>query len=141
MSDVIQRATVRHAQECAAIVNDWIDETEWMRRGPSHDEILQMLTAGIPQREFWVIGEPVRGYLSLDPGPAKIMGLYVSEPGLGLGKALMDKVKEGRDLLTLNTHEANKPARKFYEREGFRRVRRVTRGADGIPEIVMNWRR
>jgi len=85
-----------------------------------------------------VIGDPVKGYLSMDPVESHIWGLYV-HPGQGFGKALMDQVKVGRKYLRLNSHAANLRAHAFYAREGFDQVGEPWLGSDGIDEITMEW--
>ena len=137
---IVRPAVVGDAEACADVVNDWIDATPWMQRGPSRAEILDAIRAGIPEREFYVVGEPVAGYLSLNPETAQIMGLYVARPGRGLGKALIDRVKAGRRYLQLRSHAPNAAAHRFYAREGFTVVERDLAGHDGVPEIRMEWR-
>ena len=88
-----------------------------------------------------MIGSPVEGYLSFEPEISQINGLYVARRGNGLGKALVDAVKAGRDFVQLWTHEPNDAAHRFYHREGFKIVERRAEGrGDGIPELRMEWR-
>ena len=139
-------ATVRRARPedipaCAGVVNGWIDATGWISRAYPPEEIARFVEEAFPFREIWVVGDPVAGYLSLDPETARIGGLYTDRPGHGLGKALLDRAKEGRDYLYLWTHAPNAAAHRFYEREGFARVERKENGDDGLPEIRMEWRR
>jgi putative acetyltransferase len=137
----IRLAQVTDAARCADIVSGWIDTTSWMPRTQSKETLEEMIAAGIPIREFWVTGDPITGYLSLNTDTLQIMGLYTSGPGMGVGKALMDKVKEGRSWLKLSTHEANTAAQRFYKREGFVEFARKANGVDGIPELQMEWHR
>ena len=112
-----------------------------MPRLISAEELVTHLTAGLPTREAYVIGDPVAGYLSMETEISHVWGFYVGPRGQGLGKALMNRAKEGRDFLSLNTHAANARAHAFYEREGFVRVGDPWKGNDGIDEIRMEWRR
>lgn len=137
---MIRRALPEDAPACAAIVNRWIEETSWMPRVVSSASLEDMIRQGIPLREFWVIGDPVQGYLSFNTEAQQIMGLYTAMPGQGHGKALMDRVKQGRDFLRLRTHEANHAAHRFYQREGFVITDRIEQGGDGIAELEMQWR-
>jgi putative acetyltransferase len=73
---LLRLAKSSDAPICAAIVNSWIDNTKWMPRIDSPDLITQMIKDGIPIREFWVIGDPVLGYLSFNVEAQQIMGLY-----------------------------------------------------------------
>ena len=137
----MRRASTEDAAACAAIVNNWIDATDWLPRGHTPEAIEEMIRAGIPLREFWVAGDPIQGYLSYNVEESQVMGLYAASPGDGVGKALMARVKDGRDWVQLWSHAANSRAHAFYRREGFVEVGQKDSGVDGIPEIRMEWRR
>lgn len=136
----IRRAIAADAPACAAVVNAWIDRTDWMPRAVPHDAIEKALHQGLPLREAYVVGDPIAGYISIEAEKNHIWGLYVANPGQGLGKQLIDQAKTGRDYLRLNTHLPNKPAHRFYEREGFKQIGEPWCGDDGIEEIAMEWR-
>ena len=138
---VVRLATAGDVPTCAAAVNDWIDATEWLARDVQPEEIERQIREALPDREIWVAGDPVAGYLSFDPSTSRIGGLYISRPGEGLGKALMDRVKEGRDYIQLWTHLPNRQAQRFYAREGFTATGDEQDGSDDVPEIRMEWRR
>ena len=137
----IRRAELTDATDCARIINDWIDRTDWMPRVVAAEEIAGMISAALPEREIWLVGDPTEGYLSLNPETGQIGALYLDAPGQGLGKALLDRAKVGREYLQLWTHEPNTAAHRFYAREGFEVVERKAEGADGLPELRMEWRR
>lgn len=138
----VRRAKVSDAAACALIVDSWIRSTRWMPDSPGLDTLEGVMTKGIPQRDFWVVGEPVGGYLSLDPEINQINGLYTGAPGRGLGKVLIDAAKRGRDFLQLWTHEPNTRAHHFYAREGFVVMERRAEGrGDGVPELRLEWHR
>ncbi|MEL6463802.1 MAG: GNAT family N-acetyltransferase [Pseudomonadota bacterium] len=141
MTITIRSATDKDASACAVIVNDWIDAKEWLPRQHSRQAIEEMIRAGLPLREFWVAGDPVQGYLSFNTEENQIMGLYTAQPGSGIGKALIDRTKQGRVWLQLWSHAANTRAHVFYRREGFVETGRKESGVDGIPEIRMEWQR
>ena len=141
MTIEIRRASSEDAAACAAIVNDWIDAKDWLSRQLSPQTLEEMIRAGIPAREFWVAGDPIQGILSFNKEVSQMLGLYTARPGHGVGKALMDRVREGRDWLQLWSHAANTKAHAFYRREGFVEVGRKESGVDGIPESRMEWHR
>lgn len=136
----IRRATAQDGPACAAIVDAWITQTDWMARTITRAELETMLCNGLPTREAYVIGEPAIGYLSLDPAENHIWGLYVADTGKGLGARLIEQAKVGRTRLQLNTHRPNTRAHAFYERLGFVQVGDPWDGDDGVPEIRMEWR-
>ena len=89
MDYFLRLAKPSDALACSAIVNNWIDNTNWMPRIHPPKLITEMIENGIPKREFWVIGEPVVGYLSFSVEAQQVMGLYVSHTGVGLGKPIL----------------------------------------------------
>tara|TARA_R110000764_G_scaffold111254_1_gene197969 strand:+ start:8004 stop:8459 length:456 start_codon:yes stop_codon:yes gene_type:complete len=148
-----RRAEPRDVPAMAGIVNAWIDATPWMERDLPPQEIEALIGTGLPQREMWVIGDPAQAYISIEAEIAHIWGFYCARPGQGMGKRLLDRAKEDRDFLSLNTHVPNVAAQRFYAREGFAPVGEVPPGpvssvADtpqrvptGIPELRMEWQR
>lgn len=136
----LRRATAADAPACAAIVEAWLASLDWMPERPTRAALEATMREAFPLREVWVADDPVAGYLSLDPEASHVRGLYVARPGGGIGRALLDRAKAGRDRLTLNTHMPNRAAQRFYAREGFRIVERDLPGADGVPEMRMEWR-
>ncbi|MBO9453194.1 GNAT family N-acetyltransferase [Tropicibacter sp. R16_0] len=141
MTHPIRLATQDDAAACAAIVSGWIDATPWIDRLHSLEELQEMIHAGIPLREFWVAGDPVAGYLSFNVDEGCVMGLYTAAPGSGVGKALLDQVKQGRDRVTLWSHLPNTGAHRFYRREGFAPTGEQRDGDDGLVEIEFAWER
>jgi len=134
-------ARVEDAPACAAIVSSWLQGQDWLPDQPSRDDLVKMIAEGIPMRAFWVIGDPVAGYLSFDEDQSLIAGLYTAQQGQGLGKQLVDVVKHQHAYVQLWTHEANVKAHRFYHREGFQTVERRAEGrGDGVPELRMEWR-
>lgn len=140
MAETVRRAVAEDGPACAAIVDAWIEATPWMPRSIDRPTLERVLTDGLPKREAYVVGDPVAGYLSMDPDESHIWGLYVARPGAGMGKALLDRAKAGRTYLRLNSHAANANAHRFYAREGFTQTGPAWDGSDGIPEITMEWR-
>ena len=137
----VRRATPEDAAVCAGIVHGWVLNTAWIAERFSVDELTEMIAEAMPERDIWLAGTPPEGYLSLNPVTAQIGALYTSSPGNGLGKALLDQAKVGRDYLQLWTHEPNGDAHRFYRREGFEVVERNPLGDDGLPELRMEWKR
>lgn len=143
MSDALQtlrRATLADAPVMAGIVAGWVSETEWAERLHNVEALEAMFLEALPSREAWVAGEPVQGYLSLDPATSRIGGLYCATRGRGLGHALMERAKAGRDRLWLHVYERNAGARRFYAREGFvERERHLPEPPSSLVEIRMEW--
>lgn len=85
----------------------------------------------------------VVGFLARDG--AEVCALYVAPGtrGAGVGLALLQAAKQGRDRLWLQVLERNAGARRFYTREGFTEIARSD-GAENdekLPDITMSWQR
>ena len=150
MSDVLDRTRIApaepmHAPACAAILDAWIDECEWMPRLHSRAVIESHIRDVVfAMRRAWVAleGERPTGFLALDIEGC-ITALYVAADarGRGVGRMLLDRAKRQERALTLWAFEPNVAARRFYAREGFAEVRRT--GGDneeGVPDVLMGWR-
>jgi len=136
----VRRATPDDIPAMAAVLNGWIDGTDWFPRIFTPEELEGFIRDGLPVREIWVAGDPVCAYLSYNPDTGQVAALYSSVTGQGVGKALMDKVKEGRSALWLTTHVPNVAAQRFYVREGYREVsRHMPDPPETVEEIRMEW--
>ncbi len=125
----------------AQIVCDWEAATEWVPDTYSLNESENFLREVMPNRDIWVVGTPVQGYLSLNADEGRIGMLYCSARGSGFGKALMERAKDGRDFLWLTTQACNDNAQRFYKREGFVDVGSFpVEPPNTLPEIRMEWR-
>nr|WP_272212266.1 GNAT family N-acetyltransferase [Marinicella sp. W31]MDC2878178.1 GNAT family N-acetyltransferase [Marinicella sp. W31] len=111
---------------CAAILNDWIDETPWMPRIHDHadverhyrEHVFENCTVTIAAEE----GEAV-GFSTVSHG-SFISALYLTAQarGRGIGTMLVNDCKAQKPTgLSLWTFVANRPARDFYGRAGFPR--------------------
>ena len=85
--------------------------------------------------------EGIEGFIGLEG--EHIAGLFVrsGSRSRGLGHALLEAARAGRAGLSLSVYEKNAPARRFYEREGFRAAGRGLDGNTGETELAMVWRR
>ena len=137
----IRRARRADIQAMAEIVYGWEVTTHWMPGGSSVGAIAKVIDQAFDTREIYVVGEPVDGYFSLNPNEAKIGALYMTRRGQGIGKAMIDLAKDGRDFLWLQTHQPNLEAHRFYRREGFLITGELPPdGAGGPPQYRMEWR-
>ncbi|MDO4396282.1 MAG: N-acetyltransferase [Clostridia bacterium] len=70
-----------------------------------------------------------------------IEGIFVSEAmqSQGIGKILLNYVKETRSKLLLNVYQKNTPAISFYQREGFKIQNSGVDEATGEKDYVMVW--
>lgn len=137
----IRRALRDDIPSCARIIADWEAETDYLSDGPGAEQLAEIIAAAFDTREIWVSGAPVDGYMSIDPVKHKVGGLYLARRGTGLGKAMLDKAKEGRAFLWLTVFEPNIRAFAFYRREGFRLTSSLP-SSGGAPSVLrMEWSR
>ena len=142
-SEAVRPARVEDAPVMAEIKNAWIDGEEWMPRVHSPEDVERHYREYvIPFRDVWVAGDPAHGFVALDPDRNEVTSLFVRPTGQGIGKALLDHVKAGRDILELWSFCANTRARRFYAREEFIEVRETAGdNEEGLPDVLMRWQR
>ena len=82
----------------------------------------------------------IRGFIGLED--EYIAGVFVrkEDRSKGTGKALLDYVKEIKRGLTLHVYVKNEKAVRFYQREGFQILKKMTDDATGEEECLMAWR-
>jgi putative acetyltransferase len=105
-----------------------------------------------PQQEIWVtekiteetteVGE-VTGFISFHDDWIAHLYIHPASQGQGQGTALLQKATLSVNFRQLWAFQCNIPARKFYEKHGFR-VERETDGANNEekqPDVLYAWRR
>lgn len=113
----------------------FIDEAYWQK----HYAFVKQV---IPQAEIYVYEndeQQVVGFIGVDQ--QHIEGLFVSQghQGQGIGKQLLDYVKEKKELLTLCVYEKNKQALSFYLHQGFQIVNEKKEEETQQINIFMEW--
>ena len=95
----------------------------------------------ISQAEVYIYEDKsrIQGFAGLDQD--YIAGIFVREEAQnrGIGKSLLDRVKEEKRKLALNVYVRNVRAVRFYLREGFRIVEDGTDENTGEKEYLMRW--
>jgi ribosomal protein S18 acetylase RimI-like enzyme len=131
---------------CAAILNDWIDATDWMPRVHSHADVVKHYESEVATKRHTLVavdGSRVRGFVTMTPD-GFVTALYVeaASRNQGIGGMLLERAK--RELspeVNLYTFEANEKARAFYARHGFAEINRTTGdNEENLPDILMEWR-
>lgn len=137
----IRKANMSDTNSCAEIVHSWVQATSWMPNRFTLAELESLVEEGMPNREIWVVGDPIFAYLSFDRPNNSIAALYSKNPGQSYGRHLITHIKSHSSFLQLWSHSFNSKAHKFYIREGFVTKEFNQLGADGIPEIRFEWKR
>ncbi len=96
----------------------------------------------LPQAEVYVYenGQKIHGFIGLNG--EYIEGIFVSGEiqSQGIGKLLLNFVKDRRSKLSLNVYQKNTQAIHFYQREGFTIQCEGLDEATGDKDYVMIWR-
>ena len=95
----------------------------------------------LPNAEIYVylIEENIVGFIGLNEN--FIEGIFVdtNNQGNGIGTLLLNKVKESRNILSLNVYKNNKNAIKFYEKNNFKIIdEKIDKNTNEI-EYTMTW--
>ena len=94
------------------------------------------------QAEVYVYenGQKIEGFIGLSD--EYIEGIFVSDEvqSHGIGKLLLDYVKDRKAKLSLNVYQKNTRAIHFYQREGFKIQQEGLDEATGEKDYVMLWK-
>lgn len=103
----------------------------------NYDLVKEMLS----QAEVYVYenGQKVQGFIGVCG--EYIEGIFVSDEmqAQGIGKLLMDFIKDKRVKLRLNVYQKNTQAIRFYQREGFEIQCKGLDEVTGEKDYVMTW--
>ena len=95
----------------------------------------------LPQAEVYVYEENkiIQGFVGVQE--EYIEGIFVSDEmqSRGIGKMLLDYIKDKKDRLQLKVYQKNVRAMSFYQREGFTIQSEGMDEFTGEKEYVMNW--
>ncbi|MDP2118797.1 MAG: GNAT family N-acetyltransferase [Hoeflea sp.] len=144
---VVRRAAARDLPACAAIINAYIDATDWLPRTIDKDALEAVFVPALLDSRTIFVAEndgAIEGYLSMDEEAGFIHALYLSPSarGAGLGKALLDAAKHARPQgFELTVFEPNRDAVRFYAREGLVEVPEGRNEAteEGVQTLLMRW--
>ncbi len=146
INTAIRPARTQDIASCAAIVNSWIDETPWMSRIHSMEEVARHYKNVVYRdSKIFVVAskDSVMGFVALSADHT-ITALYVDGRyrGQGIGHLLIEKAKsEHHEFAQLWTFQKNIAAQKFYEREGFAIIHQTDGDNDEcLPDYLMEWR-
>ena len=103
----------------------------------------EFVKEALPQAEVYVYENEneIQGFIGLSS--EHIEGIFVSgeKQSQGIGKLLLDHVKDRKPRLLLNVYKQNTRAMSFYQREGFEIQHEGLDDATGEKDCVMAWQR
>ena len=112
----------------------FIPEQYWIS---NYEFVKEML----PQAEVYVYEDDkmIQGFIGVSD--EYIEGIFVSDEMqlCGIGKMLLDYIKDKKDRLQLKVYQKNVRAMSFYQREGFTIQSESMDEFTGEKEYVMNW--
>ena len=112
----------------------FIPEQYWIS---NYEFVKEML----PQTEVYVYEDDkmIQGFIGIND--EYIEGIFVSDEmqSRGIGKMLLDYIKDKKDRLQLKVYQKNVRAMSFYQREGFTIQSEEMDEFTGEKEYVMNW--
>ena len=112
----------------------FISEQYWIS---NYEFVKEML----PQAEVYVYEDDkmIQGFIGIND--EYIEGIFVSDEmqSRGIGKILLDYIKDKKDRLQLKVYQKNVRAMSFYQREGFTIQSESMDEFTGEKEYVMNW--
>ena len=112
----------------------FIPEQYWIS---NYEFVKEML----PQAEVYVYEDDkmIQGFIGVSD--EYIEGIFVSEEmqSCGIGKMLLDYIKDKKDKLQLKVYQKNVRAMSFYQREGFTIQSEEMDEFTREKEYVMNW--
>ena len=116
--------------------HDFISEQYWIG---NYEAVKKML----PQAEVYVYedNKTIQGFVGVQD--EYIEGIFVSGKmqSHGIGKALLDYIKNKKVRLQLSVYQKNSRAMSFYQREGFTIQSERLDEFTGEKEYVMEWNR
>ncbi|MEE0741847.1 MAG: GNAT family N-acetyltransferase [Emergencia sp.] len=126
------------------VMEIWLDaniETHSFVSGDYWRENFDPVKEMIPKADVYVFekDEEIVGFIGLMEN--YIAGIFVDGEyrSKGIGKELLKKAKESRDVLTLQVYQKNQGALSFYQREGFMIAETQEDGETGEIDLTMKW--
>ena len=112
----------------------FIPEQYWIS---NYEFVKEML----PQAEVYVYEDDKMIQGCIGVSDEYIEGIFVSDEmqSCGIGKMLLDYIKDKKDKLQLKVYQKNVRAMSFYQREGFTIQSEEMDEFTGEKEYVMNW--
>ncbi len=139
-----RRAKPEDAEECAAILQEWIDETDWFPSVHPVGAAASMLCSKINAVGFTLALEnrKIAGFSCLTDGVLEFLYIRNVSRGKGVGGMLLNRCKFAcPDGFGLWTFQQNTAARRFYERAGLTKAERSDGAGneEGLPDIRYIW--
>ena len=130
-------AVVELWYETSCIAHSFISSEYWKEAKDA------MATQYIPASDTLVAEEDgvVAGFISMVGDYLAAVFVKSDMQGKGIGRSLLERVKENRSSIELKVYAKNKGSKVFYEKQGFRPVAETIEDGTGEVEFCMQWNR
>ena len=105
------------AATCARVVSIRVGQADWTLKKLPQTETEEMICEGSPIQDILVSDELVVCYMYVDPCKVIVGVLYCLRTGEGVGNQLLDKVRNGCEILWLASPVPNQGALRFCRRD------------------------
>jgi GNAT superfamily N-acetyltransferase len=140
----IRRAVATDADEAAVLFTAALENMDFFPKLHSAEEDRAFVRAFIWESETWVLlmDGRIAGLACIEGDRLDHLYVHPDYHGEGVGSALLERVKLQRPGgFDLWTFQANKGARRFYERHGLEAVERTDghRNEEQLPDVRYAW--
>lgn len=132
--------------EIDEVANIWLETNKQAHHfiaGTYWEKNFEMVKGMFGEAEIYVFEDcgEIKGFVGLTDN--YVAGIFVreKEQSLGIGKQLLDFVKDLKGELKLHVYQKNERAVKFYKREQFEIQDKQTDEATGEAEYLMTWKK
>ncbi|WP_372713657.1 N-acetyltransferase [Ilyobacter sp.] len=100
-----------------------------------------MATKYLPASETYIAveGGKILGFVAMAENFLAAIFVDEKEQGKGIGKNLINHVKEGREVIRLNVYKKNQKTIDFYKSQGFKIISEKLEVATNEVEFIMEW--
>ncbi|WP_300490208.1 N-acetyltransferase [Flavobacterium sp.] len=101
----------------------------------------EMATTYLPNSDTFVFIEnnTIGGFISMVDSFLAAIFVAVDQQGKGIGKQLIDFVKQEQSVIELKVYKKNAPSIHFYQKQGFTLVEESLEIGTGEIECLMQW--
>lgn len=115
--------------------HDFIDADFW------ESGIQDMENIYMPSSEVFVFKEKgiIAGFYAMHENMLAALFVKPEIQGRGIGSELLLHAKKNHSIIELTVYQKNKSAISFYEKHGFKEIKKQTCEHTAEPEILMRW--
>ena len=119
------------------ITHSFISQKYWL-------DNLESVKLILPKSEVYIYEDEyhnkIQGFMGINDTYIEGIFVWAEEQSKGIGRELLNIIKEKRNRLTLNVYKKNKRAIEFYKRESFKIQYEETDSNTGEKEYFMVWK-